>query len=115
MKLYEGGEIYELPKGQAPEEVGLNPAELQKYLSRYQTEDPEITVEVVIQNGTLALDIAGQPVLLELFPPDGGGKLHFKFNPQLAIGFNESINDTIESCTSYALAGTTLTRPKIGD
>ena len=62
-----------------------------------QNIEPEITVEVVIQNGTLALDIPGQPVLLELFPPDDEGKWHFKLNPQLAIAFNESINGTIES------------------
>jgi len=113
MKLYEAGQVYELPKGEAPEEVALDPAELQKYLGRYQTEDPSVVVEVLIQNGTLALDITGQPFLLELSPPDDEGKWYFKLNPQLAIAFNQSPNGNIESFTAYLPDGTTLLRPKI--
>jgi CubicO group peptidase (beta-lactamase class C family) len=113
MKLYEAGEVYELPKGRAPKEVELNPAELQKYTGHYQTEDPDVVVEVLIQNGRLALDIPGQPVLLELSPPDEEGKWYFRLNPQLAIAFNESTDGKVESFTAHLPDGTTLLRQKI--
>jgi len=113
MKLYEAGEVYELPKGEAPKEAALDPAELQKYTGRYQTEDPDIVVEVIIQNEGLALDIPGQPVLLELFPPDEEGKWYIRLNPQLAIVFNESTDGKVESFTAYLPDGTTLLRPRI--
>jgi len=115
MKLYEAGEVYELPKGEAPKEAVLDPADLQKYLGHYQTEDPGIVVEVLIQNGGLALDIPGQPVPVELFPPDEEGKWYFRLNPQVAIAFNESSDGKIESFTAYLPDGTTLLRPRIED
>jgi hypothetical protein len=115
MKLYEGEQVYELPKGEAPKEAALDPAELQKFTGRYQTEDPNIVVEVVIQNGSLALDIPGQPVLLELYPPDEEGKWYVRLNPQLAIAFNESTDGKIESFTAYLPDGTQIIRPRIQD
>lgn len=115
MKLYEGEQVFELPRGEAPKEATLDPADLQKYLGRYQTEDPGIVVEVLIQNGNLALDIPGQPVPLELYPPDEEGKWYIRLNPQLAIAFNESSDGKIESFTAYLPDGTTLLRPRIDD
>lgn len=113
MKLYEGGQVFELPKGEAPKEDTLDPADLQKYLGRYQTEDPSIVVEVIIQNENLALDIPGQPVPLELYPPDEEGKWYFRLNPQLAISFKESVDGRIESFTAYLPDGNTLLRPRL--
>jgi len=115
MKLYEAGEVYELPKGKAPEEAALDPSEVQKYLGHYQTEEPGFVVEVLIQNGNLALDIPGQPVNMELYPPDEEGKWYFRLNPQVAISFNENENGKVESFTSYLPDGTTLLRPRIED
>jgi len=113
MKLYEAGEAFELPRGEAPKEAALDPADLQKYLGRYQTEDPGVVVEVLIQNGNLALDIPGQPVPLELSPPNEEGKWHIRLNPQVAIAFNESTDGKVESFTAYLPDGTTLLRPRL--
>ena len=113
MKLHESGEVFELPKGEASTEAVLDPTQLQKYLGRYQTEDPEVVVEVLIHNGNLALDIPGQPVNMELYPPDEEGKWYFRLNPQVAISFNENEDGKVESFISYLPDGTTLLRPRI--
>jgi len=115
MKLYEAGEVFELPRGEAPKEAALDPADLVKYLGRYQTEDPEVVVEVVIQNGDLAIDIPEQPIPLALSPPDEEAKWHFRLNPQVAIVFNEGADGKIESFTAYLPDGTALLRPRIED
>jgi len=115
MKLYEAGEVFDLPKGKALKEATLDPADLQKYLGRYQTEEPGVIVEVLIQDGDLALDIPGQPVLVKLSPPDEEGKWYFRLNPQVAIAFNESPGGKVESFTAYLPDGTTLLRPRIED
>ena len=115
MKLYEAGEVFELPRGEAPEETVLDPAELEKYLGRYQTEAPGVVVEVILHNGDLAMDIPGQPIPVALSPSDEEGKWYFRLNPQVAIVFNESSDGKIESFTAYLPDGTALLRPRIDD
>jgi CubicO group peptidase (beta-lactamase class C family) len=115
MKLHQGGEVFDIPKGEAPEETRLDPAALQKYLGRYQTEEPGVVVTVLIHNGNLALDIPGQLVKLELYPPDEQGKWYVRLNPQLAVSFNEGADGKIESFTAHLPDGTTLLRPRVGD
>jgi CubicO group peptidase (beta-lactamase class C family) len=115
MKLHEAGEVFELPKGEAPEVAALDLSELQKYLGRYQTEEPDVVVEVVIQNGKLALDVPGQPIKMELYPPDEEGKWYIRLSPQVAIAFNESEDGEVESFTAYLPDGTTLLRHRLED
>jgi len=78
-------------------------------------EDPGIVVEVLMQNGDLALDIPGQPVPLKLSPPDEEGKWYIRLDPRVAIAFNENLDGKIESFTTYLPDGTTLIRPRIDD
>jgi len=80
----------------------------------YQTEDPNVTMRVVIHDGRLALDIPGQPIL-DLHPPDEEGKWYMRVNPTIAVSFNESEDGRIDSLTLHLPDGTTYTRKRIDD
>ena len=80
----------------------------------YQTEDPNVTMRVVIHDGRLALDIPGQPIL-DLHPPDEEGKWYMRVNPTIAVSFNESEDGRIDSLTLHLPDGTTYTRKRIED
>jgi hypothetical protein len=112
MKLHEAGYTFELPKGQSQEEE--YPEDLDRYLGFYQTEDPEIAMEVIIKNGKLALDVPGQ-TSYELYPPDDEGKWYFRVNPTVAISFNESDDGRILSITIHLPDGSTYLRTRMDD
>ena len=113
MKLHQAGYSFELPKGLPPED-DVYPEDMEKYVGFYQTEDPNVTVEVLVNEGRLALNVTGQPTLLELYPPDDEGKWYIRFNPTIAISFNETEDDRVTSFTAHLPDGTTLLRPRRG-
>ena len=114
MRLHEAGYIFELPKGPPPEEESY-PEDMEKYVGIYQTEDPNVTMKVVIHDGRLALDIPGQPIELELYPPDDEGKWYIRVNPTVAVSFNETDDGRIDSFTLHLPDGTTYIRKRIYD
>lgn len=113
MKLHQAGYSFELPKGLPPDDDEY-PEDMEKYVGFYQTEDPNVTVEVLVNEGRLALNVTGQPTLLELYPPDDEGKWYIRFNPTIAISFNETEDDRVTSFTAHLPDGTTLLRPRMG-
>jgi CubicO group peptidase (beta-lactamase class C family) len=113
MRLHEAGHVFELPRGPPLEES--YPEDMEKYVGAYQTEDPNVTMKVVIHNGRLALDIPGQPIELELYPPDEEGKWYMRVNPTVAVSFNETAEGRIDSLILYLPDGTTFTRSRIDD
>ncbi|UCD46175.1 MAG: serine hydrolase [Candidatus Bathyarchaeota archaeon] len=114
MKLHEAEYIFEMPKGAPAEDKGY-PADMGKYVGTYETEDPNVTVKMVIVEGRLALDIPGQPIPLDLYPPDEGGKWYMRVNPTIAVSFNESSDGRIESFTLHLPDGSTYQRKRIQD
>jgi len=114
MRLHEAGYIFELPKGSPPEEESY-PEDMVKYVGVYQTEDPNVTMKVVIHDGRLALEIPGQPIELELYPPDDEGRWYIRVNPTVAVSFNETDDGRIDSLTLHLPDGTTYTRKRIND
>jgi hypothetical protein len=114
MRLHQAGYVFELPRGRPSEEEGY-PEDMVKYVGVYQTEDPNVTMKVVIHDGRLALEIPGQPIELELYPPDDEGKWHMRLNPTVAVSFSETDDGRIDSLTLYLPDGTTYTRKRIGD
>jgi CubicO group peptidase (beta-lactamase class C family) len=112
MRLHEAGYTNELPKGPPIQES--YPDDMERYVGTYQTEDPNVTMRVFIHDGRLALDIPGQPIL-DLYPPDEEGKWYIRFNPTIAVSFNESEDGRIESSTLHLPDGTTYTRKRIDD
>ena len=113
MRLHEAGYVFELPRGPPPEES--YPEDMEKYVGAYQTEDPNVTMKVVIHDGRLALDIPGQPIELELYPPDEEGKWYMRVNPTVAVSFNETAEGGIDSLTLHLPDGATFTRKRIDD
>jgi hypothetical protein len=67
------------------------------------------------REGSLALDIPGQPIELELYPSDEEGKGYMRVNPTVAVSFNETAEGGIDSLTLYLPDGSTFTRPRIDD
>ena len=111
MIFNQSGMVFELPKGTASSEE-IYPTDMEKYLGVYETEDPNITMSVVIHDGKLALVIPGQPVELDLYPPDENGMWVMKLNPTVTISFNE-VDGKIDSLVLYLPDGTTYTRKRI--
>jgi hypothetical protein len=111
MVLNQSGMVFELPKGSASTEE-IYPTDMDKYLGVYETEDPNITMRVVIHEGVLALDIPGQPIELDLFPPDEDGMWYLRVNPVTAVSFIELDNE-IESIVFHLPDGTKYTRKRV--
>ncbi len=114
MQLHEDGSINELLKG-APSQENNYPEDMEKYVGTYQTEDPNVTMKVVIHEGRLALDIPGQSIKLELYPPDHDGKWYIRANPTIAVSFNETDDGRIDSLILHLPDGTTYIRKRIDD
>jgi len=111
MKMYQAGMTFDLPrKGfEVVPEIPLD--ELQKYLGSYRSEQLGITVEVLVQNNHLAIDVPGQMVY-ELYPPDEDGLWFFRVTPEISLGFSETQDGEVESLTMYQ-AGQEFTMPRI--
>ena len=112
--LHQAGYVFELTRG-SPTQKEVYPEDMDRYVGIYETEDPNVTMGVVIVEGRLALDIPGQPAALELYPPDENGIWNLRVNPTIAIGFNESEEGEVLSLNLYLPDGTVLTRSRIGD
>jgi len=103
LNWHQGGEVFEVPRGEMPEEPPLDVAAVQKYLGLYdRPEEPDAgPVEVLIHNGHLAVKIPEAMVILELFPPDAEGRWIMRLNPSLAISFQEDEAGNVVSFTSH--------------
>ncbi len=113
MMLHEAGSFNELPKG-PPSQENNYPEDIEKYVGTYQTEDPNATMNVVIHNSRLALNIPEQPIL-ELYPPDNEGKWYIRVNPTISVSFNETDDGRIDSLTLHLPDGTTYIRKRINE
>ena len=111
MKMYQAGMIFDLPKEgvEIAPEIPLD--ELQKYLGSYRSEELEMTVEVLIQNNRLAVNVPGQMVY-ELYPPDEDGIWVFRVTPDISVRFNETPTGQVDSLTMYQ-AGMEYIMPQI--
>jgi len=111
MKMYQAGMTFDLPREgvEIAPEIPLD--ELQKYLGSYRSEELQITVEVLIQNNRLAIDVPGQMVY-ELYPPDEQGVWVFRVTPDISVSFNETSTGQVDSLIMYE-AGQEFILPQI--
>jgi hypothetical protein len=100
MKIYQAGLTFDLPREgvEIPPEIPLD--ELQKYLGSYRSEELELTVEVLIQNNRLAIDVP-EAMVYELYPPDENDRWVFRVTPDLSASFNETPAGQVYSLTLY--------------
>jgi CubicO group peptidase (beta-lactamase class C family) len=111
MKMYQAGMTFDLPREgvEIAPEIPLD--ELQKYLGSYRFEELQVTVEVLIQNNRLAIDVPGQMVY-ELYPPDEEGVWVFRVTPEISVRFTETSTGQVDSLTMYQ-DGEEFTMPQI--
>ena len=104
MNWHQGGEVFEVPRGEMPEEPPLDMASVEKYLGLYdRPEEPDADpVEVLVHNGHLALKVPEAMVILELFPPDAEGRWIMRLNPSVSVSFQEDDEGNVISFTSHA-------------
>jgi hypothetical protein len=83
--------MFEVPKGEpAPdEERSAELDEVERYLGRYRETGTGREVEVLFQDGRLALRIPETPTPVELFPPEADGAWRVRLQPQVSITFSE--------------------------
>ena len=113
MSLHESGGVNTLTRG-PPTQEDAYPMDMERYVGEYQTEEPNATMKVVILNGRLALDLPGQPISLELYPPDDEGRWYLRINPTVAVSFNEG-EEGILSLNLHLPDGTAIARQRIDD
>jgi len=111
MKMYQAGMTFDLPREgvEIAPEIPLD--ELQKYLGSYRSEELQVTVEVLIQNNRLAVDVPGQ-MIYELYPPDENDRWVFRVTPDISVSFNETPDGQVDSLTMYQ-AGQEFILPQI--
>jgi CubicO group peptidase (beta-lactamase class C family) len=100
MKMYQAGLTFDLPREGVWIEPEIPLDELQKYLGTYSSEEPGLTVEVVIQNNRLALDVP-EAMVYELYPPDENNRWVFRVTPDISVSFNETPAGKVDSMTIY--------------
>jgi CubicO group peptidase (beta-lactamase class C family) len=100
MKMYQAGMTFELPREGVEIAPEIPLEELQKYLGSYRSDELSMTVEVLIQNNRLAIDVPGQMVY-ELYPPDENGIWVFRVTPEISVKFDETPDGQVESLTMY--------------
>jgi hypothetical protein len=88
MKLYQGAYTFELPRMGAEIGPEIPLEQLKKYLGKYYGERMKETLELLIRNNHLALDIPGQMVY-ELHSPDTEGRWHFRLSKRVYLTFSE--------------------------
>jgi CubicO group peptidase (beta-lactamase class C family) len=106
------GEVFELPRGRAPEEPPLDLEAVQKYLGEYERPEEGDTVQVIIYNEHLSVKTPEVAVALELYSPDEEGKWHFRLNPSVAISFQEDEEGNVISFTAHTPEGDYV-RPRV--
>ena len=117
MHVHEAGMTFDLPKGKAEKkpEPPLDMELARKYSGVYRNEEEAVDITVLIQNEHLAIQVPGQPVAFELYPPDENGLWAMRLNASVKIRFDEDGEGAIVSFTAVLPDGTELVRPRIPD
>ena len=114
LNWHQAGQVFEVPRGEAPEEEPLDEASVQKYLGFYTRPEEEDTepVEILIHNDHLGVKMPEVAVVLELYPPDEDGRWAIRLNPAVTISFQEDKDGEVVSFTSHSPEGD-FVRPRV--
>ena len=97
LRIHQGGSSYDVPKG-APEpevEAALGLEDVEPYLGWFREDASGREVEVLLQQGQLALRIPETPEPLALFPPADDGRWRVRMSPAVAIEFVEEGEEVV--------------------
>ncbi|MEX1344800.1 MAG: serine hydrolase domain-containing protein [Candidatus Limnocylindrales bacterium] len=97
LRLHQGGSTFDVPKGKpVPEvEVALEPGAVEPYLGWYREEGSGREVEVLLQEGRLAVRIPETLEPLELFPPDEDEVWRVRMSPAVGFEFIEEDGEVV--------------------
>ena len=114
MKMYQAGLTFELPKGSAedvPEPV-VDLEAARKYVGSYLDEDGG-EVRVIIRGEGLAVEIAANNMVLDLYPPDDEGFWSLRMNASVRLRFDEDEDGNVVSYTVLLPDGTEQVRRRV--
>jgi len=112
LTMYQGGLEFEAPRA-GVEIVGeIDVADLQKYLGTFHLDAMGADLDVLIQNGRLAVDVPGQ-MIYELHPPDDDGRWVFRVTDAVALTFTPDDTGRISVMTMHQ-AGQALDAQRVG-
>jgi len=100
MTLYQAGMTFVLPRVEIPgaESAGIDEATAAPYFGDYRLEGADRDVEVFVQSGRLAINMAGREVF-ELDPPKEGDRWRFHETPEVTAHFARNANGDVVSLT----------------
>jgi CubicO group peptidase (beta-lactamase class C family) len=106
LRFSQGGQDFDLPKGppRVANEAALRPEDVAQYLGWFREEGTGREVEVVLQDGQLALRIPETPTPLGLFPPQDDGAWRLRLDPSVEIRFEEQ-DGTVDAYVASSPAG----------
>ena len=98
MRIHQGPKEYECVRAgvELPPEIDLS--ELDRHLGSYRSNTSGTTVNVILQNNRLAIDVPGRTVF-ELQPPNEEGSWVFRINSTSSVTFNQAQEGRIVSIT----------------
>jgi CubicO group peptidase (beta-lactamase class C family) len=116
MKVHKPGVVHNLPKGRAKVKVTvqLKEEQLRKYLGFFRDEKEGVSVQMVFQNGTLAVCLPDVPAPLEFFPPDEDNYWVLKMNPAIKVRFVTNPGGEVVSCVMNS-NGVVSIHPRLPD
>jgi CubicO group peptidase (beta-lactamase class C family) len=114
LQWHQAGEVFDVPRGTAPEEPPLDLEAVERVLGKYERPEEEGSdpVEVLIHNGHLGVKTPEVAVVLELYPPDEEGRWTFRLNPTVSISFQEDEEGNVVSFTAHTPEGD-FVRPRV--
>jgi CubicO group peptidase (beta-lactamase class C family) len=114
LQVHQAGEVFDVPRGTAPEEPPLDLEAVETYLGKYERPEEEgrDPVEVLIHNGHLGIKTPEVAVVLELYPPDEAGRWTSRLNPTVSISFQEDDEGNVVSFTAHTPEGDFM-RPRV--
>jgi len=112
LKMYQAGLTFECPREgmEVAGDVALD--EVRDLLGTYHFELQDADVEVLMQNGRLAIDVPGQMVF-EMHPPNDDDQWVFRAKDDIAVQFNRGEDGDVESLTMFQ-AGMAMEMPRVG-
>jgi CubicO group peptidase (beta-lactamase class C family) len=97
LQIDQAGSSFAVPRGEPGPEVEslLRLEEVEKYLGWFRETGTDREVEVVFQEGRLALRIPESAEPLELYPPDADGGWPVRIQPSVSIHFTEEAGEVV--------------------
>ena len=100
MRMHQNRMDFELPKKGVPIQAEIDTDKLQPFLGKYKSDVFKGTIDVIIQNHRLTIDVPNQ-MAFELHLPDEHGFRQFRIKDDMSAKFERDDNGTIKHLVLY--------------